>query len=352
MPDNDVERASALAEQATHASVTAERLIENRIGFQRYRLSQEPLYRRLKQGEQPHFLFHADKEVPKFNGPAAPDGIRSSLRHRVMHLVTGQRWLMIAGHRDGDQEREIALGAIGATNFETDGRLPTALSNNLFVFEIEGAHITVPLANEYDADDLEDLSRYLRDEVGATRGGVAVDSDEAGYTVAGQDAIEYDARDVRNRLDQLPADVREEASTHVRTADSAEELIPYLDDLIADHEEPGRTLDEVIGEATSVEELRRELQRRLKTHVAELKTVSDRVSTRSARPYRTPIPKRPGGMRSALAGRRIRLPVAHPPPRSRFWWEPSRPVRRQGSTRAVVRTPPWPNWTPRRWPLT
>lgn len=69
---------------------------------------------------------------------------------------------------------------------------------------VGGGHYTFPLSNDYDEDDLEELSRYLRDEFGAIRGGIEVDSDEAGYTVADSDSIDYEARDVGVRVDQLP----------------------------------------------------------------------------------------------------------------------------------------------------
>ncbi|MFB6201345.1 MAG: hypothetical protein ABEI98_04975 [Halorhabdus sp.] len=262
MPDPDVERAHELAEQARHDSVTPERLTQVDLGFGRNRLHQEPLYHRLLDGEQPHFLFHATRQEPVFNGPSAPDAITRSSRYRVMHLITDRRWLMVAGNKQGDQEQSFELEAITATNFDTSGTITSRFSNNVFAFEIEGAHCTVPLANDYDREDLAQLSRYLRDEFDAVRGGVSVDSDEEGYTVAGNDSIDYDAGDVRSRLDQLPEEAYDRADEQIAAADSAEELIPYLDDLIEEYEESEPSLDDRISDASSVGELRQEVATR------------------------------------------------------------------------------------------
>lgn len=256
MPDTDIERVRTLAENATHESVTPERLADTDVGFQRYRVHNQPLYRYLREGEQPEFLFHADRQEPEFNGPSAPDPVERSVRYRVMHLITDERWVMIAGNTEGDQVCEIALGEIEAVNYEAGGRL----SNNTFVFEIDNAHISVPMATDYDEEDLEALSEYLRDRAGAVRGGVAVDSDEANYTIAGDDSISYDSRDVRNRLDQLPDDALEEANRAVKNADTVQELIPRLDELLEEHEEEEQTLDEVVADAESANELRQEVE--------------------------------------------------------------------------------------------
>lgn len=257
MPDADIERARELAEDAIHDSVTPDRLASNDIGFQRYRLHDQPLYRYLRAEEQPEFLFHADRKEPEFNGPGAPDPIERSIRYRVLHLITDERWMMVAGNTEGDQVCELELGEIEAVNYEAGGHL----SNNTFVFEIDNAHISVPMAGDYNEDDLETLSEYLRDTVGAVRGDVAVDSDEANYTISGDDSISYDSRDVRNRLDQLPDDVIEDANAVVTEADSVEELIPRLDNLLEEHvEEEEETLDDVVASAESAEELRREVE--------------------------------------------------------------------------------------------
>ena len=254
MPDPEIEHVQALVDRAKHDSVAPERLANKKIGFKRYRLHDKPLYNYLHEQEQPHFLFHADREKPEFNGPNAPDPIQSSLRYKVMHLITDRRWLMVAGNTEGDQVCEIALEAIEATNHESGGRL----RNNTFVVELENAHISVPMANDYTEEDLQTLSRYLRDQVGAVRGGVAVDSDEANYTISGDDTISYSVEDVRNRLDQLPDEAMESANEVVADAETVDELIPRLDNLMEEYEDDEQTLDDVVRKADSADELRRD----------------------------------------------------------------------------------------------
>jgi len=257
MPDPEIDRIQTLAEQAKHDSVTPERLANKKVGFKRYRVQNKSLYKRLNENEQPHFLFHADREEPEFNGPMAPDSIQRSLRYRVMHLITDDRWLMVAGNTDGDQICNIELTQIENTNYDAGGRF----SNNQFAIELSNAHIRIPLATDYSEEDLEALSQYLRNEVGAIRGGVPIDSDEAGYTIAGEDTINYTSQDVRNRLDQLPDEAMEQANMVVAETDTVEELIPRLDDLLEEYEEEEKTLNDVVKEADSADELRRAVEK-------------------------------------------------------------------------------------------
>ena len=243
MIDPDIERAQRLANQATHDSVTAERLTENKIGIKRYRLYDNPLYRYLQSDEKPQFLFHSKRHTPTFNGPSAPKEIERSRQFRVLHLITDSRWLMIAGNRSGDQKHELLLNEIGATNHQTGDSITSRLSKNLFAIETEGVHYTIPLSNDYNESDLEDLSRFLRNYYDAIRGGVAIDSDEAGYTIAGSDEIKYDAKDVRSRLDRLPDSTIPEADQLISETDDIEELIPRLDSLIEREEESTQSLN-------------------------------------------------------------------------------------------------------------
>lgn len=260
MIDPEIERIQKLTENARHDSVTPERLIETNLGVGRRRLQDAPVYRRLREGEQPEFLFHTKRTPPVFNGPAAPKPIERSRRYQVVHLITDSRWLMMAGNTNGDQEHEIPLAAIKATAFDTEGPLTGRLSNNTFAFEIPGAHYQVPIANDFDYDDLTDLSMYLRDEFGAIRRGTDVSSDAAGFTIAGKDGIQYDAKDVRSRIDRLPDSVHDEGNKLLAETDSAEELIFRLDALLEEHGEETQTLDDLVRDASSIEELRQEIE--------------------------------------------------------------------------------------------
>lgn len=260
MKDADIERARKLAENARHDSVTPERLIETELGIGRRRLHDDPVYRHLFRGEQPHFLFHASKETPVFNGPAAPPELERSRGYQVVHVITDSRWLMIAGNNSGDQTRGFPLKAVRATNFDTSGSISDSLSNNLFVIELPSLHCSIPLANDFGEDDLDGLSRYLRDEFGAVRGGVEVDSDDAGYTIAGEDSIQYEAKDVRSRIDRLPDSALEKADELAERAKSLEELITDLDELLEENEEEHQTLDDVVSEASTIGQIRRDVE--------------------------------------------------------------------------------------------
>ena len=257
MKDPDIERARQLAENALHESVTPERLTETERGMARHRLHDDPVYRYLRQGEQPHFLFHAAKETPTFNGPGAPDEIERSRSYPVLHLITDTRWVMIAGNKRGDQVQEFPLEAFEATNYDTSGNISDTFSNNTFIVELPSVHCTIPLSNDFDEEDLESLTVYLRDEFGATRGGVPVDSDDVGYTIAGSDSIQYGAGDVRSRIDRLPNSAMEKANELAAEADSVEELIPRLDAVLEEHDDENQTLDDIVARASSIEQVRR-----------------------------------------------------------------------------------------------
>ncbi|MFC7214296.1 hypothetical protein ACFQO4_09425 [Saliphagus sp. GCM10025334] len=260
MIDPDIERAQILARQAKHESVTAERLTENKVGIQRYRLHDDPLYRLLRGDEQPHFLFHSNRHTPSFNGPSAPKEIQRSRRFRVLHLITDSRWLMVAGNRHGDQKHEIVLDEIKATNYETGNSLRSSFSRNLFALETESAHYTIPVSNDYGVVALEQLTYYLQETHGAIAGAVAINSDDAGYTIAGNDSIEYSKADVRARLDRVPDAAMDEANELLAKTNDPEILVPQLNSLIEREEQSSRSLDEMVSEASSVEELRRELE--------------------------------------------------------------------------------------------
>ncbi|USZ70514.1 hypothetical protein [Natronosalvus halobius] len=167
---------------------------------------------------------------------------------------------MIAGNRRGDQKHEIRLDEIKATNYETGNSLRSRISRNLFALETEGAHYTIPLSNDYGVTALEELTVYLQETHGAIAGGVAVDSDEAGYTIAGNDSIEYSEADVRSRLDRVPDAAMDEANELLAKTNDPETLVPQLNRLIEREEQSSRSLDEMVSEASSVEELRRELE--------------------------------------------------------------------------------------------
>jgi hypothetical protein len=163
---------------------------------------------------------------------------------------------MIAGNKNGDQKQEFSLQDIEVTNYDVSGAIISSLSNNTFVIELPTIHVTVPLSNDYGESDLESLGKYLRDEVGALRGEVEVDSDEAGYTISGTDSIQYEPEDVRSRIDRLPEPAMEEADSMVEETDSVEALIERLDDLLEEHGEDNQTLDDIVADAESIEDVR------------------------------------------------------------------------------------------------
>ncbi|WP_318567475.1 hypothetical protein [Salinigranum marinum] len=312
MKDADIERARELAECAKHESVTPERLMETDLGLGRKRLHDNPVYRYLSPEEQPHFLFHASKQVPEFNGPGAPEALERSRRHRVVHVISDSRWLMIAGNKTGDQVQEFPLSAIQASNFDVSNGISSNLSNNRFVIELPSLHCTIPLSNDYSEDDLDALSLYLRDEFGVARGGVEVDSDEAGYTIAGEDSIKYDAQDVRTRIDRLPNDAHDEADALAAEANSVDELVVGLDELLENYNEESQTLDDVVAGSSSIEQVRQSVETPAEQATRQAKEAADKHLQSARTALRDANPEEIGNWGLNVSRASIPLAVAAP----------------------------------------
>jgi hypothetical protein len=262
VPDEDIERMHTLARQAIHDSVTLEKLAEKDPGLLTRSLQDDALYQYLDDGEVPHFIFHADQKTPEVNGPSSPAEIDRSRRYKVWHLISDRHWLMVAGNRSGDQVSTVPLDDIEATNFSTNEEIISEFAANVFVLELDDGHVRVPISKKYSQNDLDALSRYLRDKFGALRGGTELDPEDAGYTAAGKDSLDYGPEAVRNRLDRIPEDAMEDAEEIVEDAEDPDALVNELDGLYEEYEEgEEKSVKDVVEDATSVDDLRQEVEK-------------------------------------------------------------------------------------------
>jgi hypothetical protein len=261
MTDIGDDRLQRLVSEAHHESVTPDILTETKANFGSPRLSDRPLITYLRSNEQPHFVFHAKKETPEWFGVGAPDEELSRSRgHIVLHLITDQRWIMVAGNRKGDQTNVIPLERIAAVDYSTEGAIEHSIAeripNNTVVLDTDDAFFEIPIARDFDVDDFEELCSYLRDVANAIVGGVALDPDEAGYTVDRYDNYEPDRETVARLLDDIPSELQSEADQVIRDAENTQALVTQLNELLAEHEREKESLDDVVADAGSTEELR------------------------------------------------------------------------------------------------
>lgn len=257
----DEERLHRLVDQAVHDSVSVESLTEKKAGLGRPRLSDRPLITYLKDEEQPHFIFYADRNTPNFHGPDSPRQLQRSRRYEVMHMVTDSRWIMVAGNRNGDDAYKLSLPEIEAVNYTTEGWFANShlnsLSRNKVVLDTGTAYFEIPISGDFDQSALEKLCTYLHNTVEATPDGVDLDPDEAGYTVDGVDSYQPDRETVARLLDEVPEAAQNEADEIVRDSEDVGTLVTQLNELIEEYEEPEQSLEGQIQDAESFEELRR-----------------------------------------------------------------------------------------------
>lgn len=287
MSSENGERLHRLVGDAEHESVTVELLSERKQGIGRPRLNDRPPISYLRAGEQPHYCF-VSGESPSCYG--APVDITRSRRYKVVHLVTDQRWLIISGNRNGDERRSIPLEDITALNYDTGGRMPNRLSDNLVVLDTSNAYYQIPLPRSISTDDVEKLVKFLERRAAAEVGGVELDPDTAGYTVEGVDSYQPTEETVAQLLDEVPDDpeAQKKANEVVKQAETGTELVTELNQLIEDYggSEPGELLDERVEQAESVEELykdvessREEALRELEEKIEEAKEIIREADT-------------------------------------------------------------------------
>lgn len=278
MAESRHDRIQTLVDQARHESVTADALDTAlpRGSLPFGESTSRTILSYLYEGEQPHFVFRAKSNTPSIYGPSDRDPPERSLRNRVYHVVTDERWLMIAGHRDGNQTLELTLDDIEAANYDTEG-LISRISNNRIVLRTADAYYDIPVANAYDEQDFNRLLSYLWHTADIESGGVSLDPDEAGYTIDGVDRHETDGQTVATLLDEVPPGAESEADRIIANTDDADELVRRLNELIEEHADrtESETLDDKVAAAESVDALRQEVRRPAEKRLDELAARKD-----------------------------------------------------------------------------
>ena len=188
---------------------------------------------------------------------------------------------MLGGHDNSSQRLSVSLDDIEATNYDLESqlssRLPSQLTSSRIILKTKGAYYEIPVASHYEEDDFVALCGYLREAFGARPRSVSLDPDAAGYTIGGADRYEVDRATLTTLLDEVPPTAQQEADELLRTVDDADTLVQQLHDLIQEHEseEHEQSLDELVEEASSIEELRDELRTPAEKRLAEFKATTD-----------------------------------------------------------------------------
>lgn len=132
-----------------HDSVDGSSLLEVRS---RFKSQEKPLISRLKQEEKPLFIFYTRSKSPDIEGDEF-DKIRN--RNGITHLITNQRWLSIAGQKDGEETLEIPLEEIDSVSYKT------GIRKHKVVFGVSDSKVTLPLGNLQTGEDVEQFLMYL-----------------------------------------------------------------------------------------------------------------------------------------------------------------------------------------------
>jgi hypothetical protein len=151
--DRDVDR---LVANAYHESVTHERLTELKPGMTTRYLHSYPLVDYLNDDEQPHFVLAARDKTVSTEGPDAPAPPTKQGTGMVMHMVTNERWLVVAANQNGDQWLGIPLDDINGVSVEKGGARPHEVSLSAPTYGM-----VAPIANIYDDDDIEAVHSWL-----------------------------------------------------------------------------------------------------------------------------------------------------------------------------------------------
>lgn len=257
MSSNSGDRLHDLVRKARHNSVTVAGLANKRRGKGRPRLHDRPPVSYLHADEQPHYLFES-RERPICEGKSI--NIHRSRRYRVIHLVTDERWLILAGNRSGDCRHTIALEEITTIDYDTEqSRLPGRISGSQVYLETEEASYKIPLSRSISISDLIDLVDYLGRRVNA----IYSDIDHNLTGGGGFGSYEPDEETIGQLLNEIPdhSEARKLADTVVEEAKTGTQLVTELNDIIERYSDSeGReSLDERIARAQSVAELREDI---------------------------------------------------------------------------------------------
>lgn len=264
----------------------------------------------LRDGEQPHFIFHAKSNVPATYGPTANEAPQRSVGNPIYHIVTIKRWLMIAGNRNGNQTLSVSLTDIDAANYKTDDGLLSPVSNNRIVLKTDDAYYDIPVANSYTDEDFNHLLQHLEQYHDVEAGGVPLDPEKAGFTIAGVSRHETDPDTVRTLLDEVPPGLSDEADQIVAETDDANELVKNLNELIdsAEKTDSERTIDDKVADAESADELREDVKSSNEEIAERIAAQTDASITEARRIVKEADPQYVG--KSAVGAARSVRPLA------------------------------------------
>lgn len=152
-----------LVEKACHHSVNRERLTETRPSLSTRYLHDMPLIDYLRVGEQPHFVFAARHNSVTVRGdePPAPEPTAFGTG-MVMHMITDQRWLTVAGNPDGDQRMSVPLSEITAVEGHRGGE-----GSHLLQLATDEYAVDVPIADLFDDEDIDAACQWLLEQTAA-----------------------------------------------------------------------------------------------------------------------------------------------------------------------------------------
>jgi hypothetical protein len=154
MTDSPVD---VLIKNAHHKSVNKKRLTELKGGLTARYLYDKPLIEYLHDSEQPQFILAARQKAPRFSGGNAPTWSGQSLNGMAMHMITDQRWLMVAGMKGGDGEFSVPIDGLVVTDYSTGH------SGHEINILTESYEIKVPIGNMYDSDEVVALVDYIEE---------------------------------------------------------------------------------------------------------------------------------------------------------------------------------------------
>lgn len=132
-----------------HDSVDGSSLLE--VGG-RLKSQKKPLISRLQQEEKPLFIYYTRMKSPAIEGNEF-DPIKN--QNGITHLITNQRWLAIAGQKDGEESLEIPLEEIDSVSYKT------GIRKHKVVFGVSDSKVTLPLGNLQTGEDVEQFLMYL-----------------------------------------------------------------------------------------------------------------------------------------------------------------------------------------------
>jgi hypothetical protein len=150
-----------LIEDAIHESVNRKILTSTKAGLASRYLYENPAIDYLKAGEQPHFIYKTRNKSPDIKGGEF-NNISCSPSANILHVITDQRWLGIAGNTSGNQTLSVPLNKIEDVDYST-GRF-----KHKIILDTPDSSLEVPISNAHDAADIKSLNKYLTHNINSS----------------------------------------------------------------------------------------------------------------------------------------------------------------------------------------